>query len=135
MKRIIGSIVVALVAMTFMAGTAQAKTIVRDGADANGWANPGGCVIFVHEGSTELHVNCRQSTEPARIRYRYLKSLDVVHSFASFKGVIEKHGGEGEVGAIRWLCEPDGPRTGRVIIPAGLYVHIVEVTWKLRREG
>lgn len=137
MRRIV-SIAAALVIVAGFATTAQAVTITRDGSDFNGFANPGNCRILVHDDQpTVLHVNCAKDdvTAPARIRYRYLKSLDVRHSFARFFGDIEKRGGTGEVTDIRWLCEPDGPRTGRIVVPVGLYVHINTVTWKLRREA
>jgi len=127
-KLIVGTVLAALMGM---AQVAEAHVIERDGASADGWANPGGCHIFVHEGSGELHVNCKGSDYPARIRYRYLKDRGVKHTHAKFSGVVDKHGGTGTVKSIRWLCKPDpGPRTGRVIIPAGLYVHIVSVRWE-----
>jgi hypothetical protein len=133
-KIIVGVIVLSVSMLLMQTAQAQAVTIRRDGSDYNGYANPGGCRILVHDDlPTVLHVNCKDATAPARIRYRYLKSLDVVHSWARFTGDIEKRGGTGDISEIKWLCEPDGPRTGRIIVPVGLYVHINTVTWKLRR--
>lgn len=118
MKRALGTLVV-LLALTL---PASATTIVKSGSSADGWANPGGCVIQP-EGS-ELHVNCRHSDgRPARIRYRYLGH---VHGPAEFTAVIERHGGECGPGSVRWM-DPT-PRTGRVIVD-DCYVHIVSVEW------
>lgn len=111
------------------ASAAQALIIERDGADYNGYANPGGCEIFVHTDRkvTDLHVDCSDSDQAARIRYRYLRELDVRKGPGEFTAVVKKNGGEGTVSDIRYMATPDSPRTGRVVIPAGLYVHIISV--------
>jgi len=124
MKRVF----LALAIVVGMASVANAQVITRDGSDFNGAANPGGCVIMVHDNQpTELHVNCKHSDAPARIRYRYLKPI--IKGPAEFGGTVVKHGGTGTVSDVRWMADPDAPRTGRVVIPAGFYGHIVKVRW------
>jgi hypothetical protein len=130
----------ALLALTLFAGNQFANAgrvdqIVRNGASYDGAAgaatnsNPDGCKVFVHKDrdQTELHVSCIHSDTAARIRYRYLKDRGVIHGPAEFSAVVEKHGGQGQVSDVRWM-DPT-PRTGRVVVPAGLYVHIIKVKW------
>jgi len=125
-------ILLATVAMTLLglaAAPAQARVIVKDGSDYSGYANPGGCKIFVHaDQPTELHVNCKDATGPARIRYRYLRDIGVTHGPADFSGTVSRRGGDCTGNNIQWM-DPV-PRTGRVVIAVGCYVHIETVRWE-----
>jgi hypothetical protein len=117
-----------------MAGTAYAsKPVVRDGTDYNGIANPGLCAIFEHPDRDfgELHVNCLRSEKAARIRYRFTRKAGYNGEFrpADVSVEIDRHAGPRDV-EVRWMWPT--PRTLRVRVPAGVYVHIVSVTWDQR---
>jgi hypothetical protein len=72
-------------------------------------------------------VDCSDATEPARIRYRFLKDVGAKFRPADVSVEVKYNGGKGEA-EIRWMVPV--PRTVRVVIPVGLYVHIRSVTWK-----
>jgi hypothetical protein len=118
-----------LAALVLSATAAQAQVITRDGSAYSGYANPGGCVIFVHDDrdQTELHVNCAESELAARIRYRFLRDVDGMFAPADVTVDWSRHGGQCEGVRVRWMVPT--PRTVRVIVPAGCYAHIHSVTW------
>lgn len=129
-KALIVSLALATLAI---AAPAQAqKPVYRNGSDYDGYANPGGCSIFVHSGSTELHVGCRQSDKPARIRWRFLKAYQGEFKPAYVDVDYNVHGGTCEK-KVRWMVPT--PRTLRVVVPVGCYLHIESVTWAQHHEG
>ena len=91
-RRIITMLAAALV-VGLATPPASAQVIVRDGADYDGYANPNGCNIR-HEGSTELHVNCRwvEGDGGARIRYRFLKDVGGKFAPADVRVITDDHG-------------------------------------------
>lgn len=119
----------AALAVLALAAPAQAQTIVRDGADYSGYANPNGCEILVHTdrpaAANDLHVKCTPSVGadgPARIRYRFLR--DVGGEFRPADVEVEYKAIRGDA-SVRWMVPT--PRTVRVIVRG--YVHIQSVTW------
>lgn len=135
MKRLVAFAAVLVMAL---AGSVQAKTIVRDGSDYNGYANPNGCEIFVHDDKpTELHVKCTQgvgATGKARIRYRFLRDVGAQFRPADVSADIKINGGDNcNASNVRWMVPI--PRTVRIIVPFRCYVHIRSVTWRQQPSG
>lgn len=129
MKKVIMLAAAAMTLLGLAAAPAQAQVIEKVGSAYSGYANPGGCRIFVHpDQPDDLHVNCKDATAPARIRYRYLRDVGVTHGPADFSGVVQRRGGDCTGNSIRWM-DPV-PRTGRVVIDVGCYVHIKSVRWE-----
>ena len=115
----------ALAVVVMTASMAQAQVITRDGSDFNGYANPHGCNIFVHDDlPAELHVNCLKVDGVARIRYRFLRDVDGQFAPADVDVEWAKHGA-GSSASVRWMVPT--PRTVRVVVTG--YVHIISVTW------
>jgi len=114
-----------LVLVGLFALPAQAQTITKVGSNYSGIANPGGCKIFVHDDLPDvLHVNCKDATAPARIRYRFLRDVGGQFGEADVSVDWEKRG-EGGAASVRWMVPT--PRTLRVVVRG--YVHINSVTW------
>ena len=121
MKKLLAAL--AVVVMT--ASMAQAQTLVRDGSDYNGAANPDGCNILVHaDEPTALHVNCKKVDGVARIRYRFLRDVGGQFSPADVSVDWDKHSA-GSNASVRWMVPT--PRTVRVVVVG--YVHINSITW------
>jgi hypothetical protein len=126
MRKIV--IALAVAAVTVTAWPANAKTITRPGASYNGYANPGGCTIFEHpDRDPSSTVGCRQSDRAARIRYRFLRDLGGTFEPAAVSVRWARHAETCVKRDVRWMVP--SPRTLRVIVPAGCYLHIVSVTW------
>lgn len=124
MRRLVASLIVGG-ALIMSALPASAQTIVRDGADYNGIANPHGCIIKVHEDLPgSLHVNCSKADGPARIRYRFLRAVGGQFAPADVTVDWEKRGDGGEA-SVSWMVPV--PRTVRIKVRG--YVHIHSVTW------
>lgn len=115
------------------------QPITRYGVDYDGAANPGVCVLKSHEPvPTSLHVNCKHADEAARIRYRFLRAeggkfapADVTVEFSKTHGKPRSAACQGR--GVRWMVPT--PRTVRVIVPAGCYIHIDSVTWDQRNSA
>lgn len=116
----------ALLLVGVMSTAAVGQTIVREGSAYSGIANPGGCVVLVHEDEpSALHVNCNKGDgRPARIRYRFLRDVGGQFNLADVEVDWEKRG-EGGNAVVRWMVPT--PRTVRVKVWG--YVHINSVTW------
>lgn len=130
------TLTVAVLATVFLIGQAQAqKPVVRPGSDLNGMANPHGCKVFEHadRDQGELHVSCLKADGKVRVRYRYLKEYGGVKAPAGFTANIEVHGGK--CGGVNVSWRSPNPRTGRVIVPKGCYVHILSVRWVQHHMG
>lgn len=121
-------LILATALVMFIPAAAQAKTIVRDGADYSGYANPGSCRITTHAPNlNELHVGCRNSDKAARIRYRFLRDVGGTFAPANVSVHFTRHAGDCSGNNVRWMVPV--PRTLRVIVQPGCYIHIVSVTW------
>jgi hypothetical protein len=128
MRRKVLAVLLAAVTVVAIAAYARAShPVVRTGADYDGYANPNGCSIFVHKGSTELHVGCSKADGKARIRYRFTRASGFPGAFAPASVDVDwiVHGGDCDK-RVRWMVPT--PRTLRVVVD-DCYVHIRSVSW------
>ena len=118
------SIAMAVLVTLFAVSAAQAAgPITRNGADADGNRNPGGCVVQPE--GTDMHVNCTTSSDSAFVRFRFLDDVGGVRAPATVSLLLRDQDQE-TCAIVRWMAPV---RTLRVEVLAGCYVHIVSVTW------